>query len=315
MKHSIGKISAVFAALALAGLTTAHAATTDATGATAPATAATLSPGQERVAARFASPFATMAGSTDNAVALATALRTGTPATLTYTAIVDGKTVTTTELFTPPTKPMGWGNVSHALALAQYSLTRAGITSPTSAELQAALVGGKITTADGKVVTLEGVLQQRASGMGWGQIARSEGTTMGAVDRGLKSTTVASTAVDPTTTKSTVTTAAGTSSTTRGKGVMTAGATSTATSGKGVTTANGSSTASAHGKGLTTAGGASATPHGSKGLTTAGGATSGSGVVTASGGHGGGSAARGVVTAGAGGTAPATDHGKGKGGG
>src|SRR4029453_2347266 len=110
------------------------------TTATSTATPTTLtSPGQVRVANKFAAPFTTMAGSTENAVALATALRTGTPVTLTYTTTVDGVTTTTTTTFTPPTKPMGWGNVSHSLALAQYSLNQQGITNPTGAQLQAAL--------------------------------------------------------------------------------------------------------------------------------------------------------------------------------
>src|SRR4029450_8621656 len=41
-----------------------------------PATTSALSPGQTKVAGKFAAPFATLAGSRENAVALATALRT-----------------------------------------------------------------------------------------------------------------------------------------------------------------------------------------------------------------------------------------------
>src|SRR6266496_5164859 len=157
-----------------------------------PATTSALSPGQARVADKFAAPFATLAGSRDNAVALATALRTGSTATLTYTSIGrEGTTTTTTVTITPPTKPMGWGNVSRSLALAQFALSKAGITNPTGADLQAALQGGSITTADGKTVVLTGVLQQRADGMGWGRIAQSYGTTMGAVNRGIKAPTAA----------------------------------------------------------------------------------------------------------------------------
>src|SRR5260370_269144 len=89
-----------------------------------------------------------LAGSQENAVALANALRTGSPATLTYTSTdANGKPTTTTATITPPTKPMGWGNVSHSLALTQFALNQAGITNPTSAELQAALQGNSITTA------------------------------------------------------------------------------------------------------------------------------------------------------------------------
>ena len=91
--------------------------------------------GQTQAVTRVAAPFATLAGSTDNAVALATALRTGSAATLTTTSVdAAGVEVTTTTTFTPPTKPMGWGNVSHALDLAQFALNDAGIASPTQAE-------------------------------------------------------------------------------------------------------------------------------------------------------------------------------------
>jgi len=346
MNHRISKVSAVAAALAFAGVSIAWATTTD-SGATTASTTLASSSGQDKVATRFASPFATLAGSEDNAVALATALRTGTPGTLTYTAIVDGKPVVTTEVITPPTKPMGWGNVSHALALAQYSLTRAGITSPTAADLQAALVGGKITTVDGKVVTLDGVLQQRASGMGWGQIAHSEGTTMGAVNRQIKAPTVVARSGGTASPKSSATTAAGTtavigskgvttavgsSAVSHGKGTTTAGGSLVVTHGKGVTTAGGRSVQNAQSTGLTTAAGATSASHGSKGLvtagstpagtnagakglSTAGGASSSSGLVTAGGSHVGGSASHGVMTAGTSASAPSTEHGKGKGGG
>ena len=148
----------------------------------------------------MATPFAALAGSQDNAVALATALRTGTTANLTFTSTSStGESTQTTTAITIPTKPMGWGNVSHALALGQFALRQAGIVNPTAADLQAALDGGTVTTADGKSVTLAGVLQQRASGMGWGAIAKTYGTTMGAVNRGLKAptTSVASSTSTP----------------------------------------------------------------------------------------------------------------------
>jgi hypothetical protein len=218
---------------------------------------------------------------------------------------------------------MGWGNVSHALALAQYSLTHAGITQPTAADLQAALIGGKITTSDGKIVQLDGVLTQRASGMGWGQIARSEGTTMGAVNHGLKaSTTLAngSGATDKIAANSKssaggMTSAGGASVTGQGKGVVTTGGAGSGS--KGLTTAGGTPAGSNAGaKGLTTAGGTPAGAHaGAKGLTTAGGATGASGLATASGGHGGSNAASHGLTTASGGSSTPLEHGKGKGGG
>jgi len=255
--------------------------------------------GQLLVANNVAAPFVGMAGSQDNAIALATALRTGTPANLTFTSTSStGVTTQVTTAVAVPTKPMGWGNVSHALALAQFSLRQAGIENPTAADLQAALDGGTVTSADGKSVALSGVLQQRAQGMGWGQIAKTYGTTMGAVNRGVKAST--------TNVASSAPTQAGRTAATRS--TVATGATLGA---KGITTASGAAannSAPVHGsKGLTTASGALAkngsNGHAAKGITTATNATAGasSGVVTAAG-HGHGNAlGRGVVTASGGG--------------
>jgi len=285
------------ALIALAFSTIAVGETTDPSS-TAPPTLSdtTTSPGQIRVADKFAAPFAALAGSRENAVALATALRTGSPATLTYTSVgPKGTTITKTITITPPTKPMGWGNVSHSLALARFALAQQGISNPTGPQLQAALNGGTITTADGKTVTMAGVLQQRADGMGWGKIAQSYGTTMGAVNHGLKATPAPMPVATTTPTKPPIPPAI-----TNGQ------------SAKGITTAGGNTAAAApSGKTVTTAAGsASPTAHGGKGITTANGASSGSNtgdVVSAdAGAQGNGNAyGRGVVTA-AGGTAAVT---------
>jgi len=191
---------------------------------------------------------------------------------------------------------MGWGNVSHALALARTALANAGITEPTAADLQAALVGGDVTTADGKTATLAGVLQQRAAGMGWGTIAKSYGTTMGAVNHALHSqpaATATTTATSSGTAKTTAMTANGTTGSTA-RGITTAGGAgvpSGSHGSKGLVTASGASAGStvassnggghAYGRGIVTASGAPATPAGS--ALHGGG---GSGVVTAGGGSG-----------------------------
>ena len=256
-----------------------------------------------RVADKFAAPFVMLAGSQENAIALANALRTGTPATLTYTALAtDGTTTTTTVTITPPTKPMGWGNVSHSLALAQFALKQQGIANPTGAQLQAALQGGSVTTADGNTINFAGVLQQRADGNGWGRIAQSYGTTLGAVNRGIKA--------PPNTVAATATVVAP-----KAHGV---------TAAPGLTTAAGRPVSANQGsKGLTTASGTTVgASQGSKGLTTAAGATGHAktdGIVTASGSaHGNGNAyGRGVVSAGGSGIGVASgvtaEHGRGKG--
>jgi len=123
--------------------------------------------------ARLVTTFTTFAGSTANAQALVEGLRTGTSISL-----VDASNTTTT--FTPATGAMGWGNVKIALALAQAELTHAGITNPTPADIEAALNGGTVTTGTTST-TFAGVLAQRASGMGWGQIAHADALNLGKV--------------------------------------------------------------------------------------------------------------------------------------
>lgn len=107
--------------------------------------------------------YSTLAGSDTNAKSLVDGLRDGKQITLT-----SGGTTTT---YTPPTGKMGNGNVNIALALAEQSLKNQGITNPTSDQLKTAL---------------NNVLQERASGKGWGQIANSMGTKLGDVMRNEK---------------------------------------------------------------------------------------------------------------------------------
>jgi hypothetical protein len=129
--------------------------------------------GETLVTDRIVADFKSLAGSEANATALVTGLRNGTGI-----AITSGGTTST---FTPATGKMGWGNVFISLAVAQAELKAAGISSPTSAQIQAALNGGTVTTSDGKTVTLQDILAQRASGMGWGKIAKSAGINLGLV--------------------------------------------------------------------------------------------------------------------------------------
>jgi hypothetical protein len=291
------------AAVVLAG--TSIASTAIGADTTTVTTTSTSPQGQVSQANRIAAPFSYFAGSPENAVALATALRNGTMASLTYAPTSTGTDAPpTTADITVPTKPMGWGNVSHALALAAYSLHQAGIEQPTAAQLQAALDGGAVTDANGKSITLPGVLKQRASGMGWGKIAQSYGTTMGAVNRGIQTSwaAAAAPASSPaaTGTRSGVTTTASSRGVTAASGGSASG--TTAVGSTGIGTASGGH---AYGRGIVTASGGA-----SSGVTTAvrGGS---SGVVTGNG------AASSVVNAGSGNGAAhggGNGNGKGKGG-
>jgi hypothetical protein len=315
----------VLAATLLDAFAPLVAAQTSTGGTTTGTTATEQNKGQAQVAGKIASNFVNLAGSKDNSLALVNALRTGTAVSLVTEVPPPAGSppgtlpTTTTTTFTPPTKPMGWGNVKHALALAQDQLTRAGITNPTSAQLQTALMGGDlvVTNADGttKTTTVKGILTMRADGMGWGNIAKAGGTKLGQVQKvDMSNKPVATTSTG-------VTTAAG-------------DATVGAKSSKGITTAAGaSSTTSASGKGLTTAAGASASQGNAygKGIVNAGGGSVGTSVAANPGNHGqgngagvvtggGNSAAAGVTTAGnAGGNGKGNSggnngNGKGKGG-
>lgn len=222
-----------------AGTTIDSGATTTTTTTTATSTApATASNPTSKLVASFAD----MAGSPENAASLVNGLRTGSDITLTATAssttgsetntggsTSGGTSITTTTSFSPGTKPMGYGNIKIALSLARAQLAAQGVGSPTPEQLQGVLIG--TTTTDGS--TTQGILQMRASGMGWGQIANSMDMKLGAVMSG-KTAGAASTA------SGSVTTASGTT-THGGKGVVTASGTSAGGSGgkHGVTTAAG----------------------------------------------------------------------------
>ncbi|HEX9398285.1 MAG TPA: hypothetical protein VF943_16265 [Burkholderiales bacterium] len=107
--------------------------------------------------------YVTLAGSKENSESLVTGLRNGT------TVKLSGGTT-----FTPPTGKMGNGNIDIALSLAQEKLRQQGITNPTSEQLKTALIGNAQNP---------GILKQRADGMGWGQIAQSQGVKLGDVMR------------------------------------------------------------------------------------------------------------------------------------
>ena len=199
-----------------------------------PATATTPS-------GKLAAGFSDFAGSPENSASLVNGLRTGAPITLTDPAVVGGPPPNSTT-FTSPTKPMGYGNVRIALSLAQTQLASEGISNPTAAELQGALIGRTYVGPEGTTTT-DGVLQMRASGMGWGKIANTMGYKLGPVVSG-KQTLVATNRVD-----NAVTTATGPgASAGRAKGVVTASGGASEGS-KGVVTGSGSAPGGKQGRG------------------------------------------------------------------
>ncbi len=177
------------AAYAAENAATAAQALPDRTGANTATNAPAAGSAMTRDDGRIALEFAIFAGSQINARNLVTGLRQGSEVTL--APVTGGGQVTETIALTPPTRPMGNGDVRIALALAQEQLIRLGVTRPTADQLKAALVGGTVTRGPGSSETttqLRGVLAMRAQGMGWSQIAGAMGTKLAHVMSGLKQT-------------------------------------------------------------------------------------------------------------------------------
>lgn len=223
--------------------------------------------GQTAVTGKTAADFGSFYGQ-DNAQALAGGLRSGSEISLT-TRAPDGSVSTAT--FTPPTGSMGNGNVYISMALAQQRLTAAGIAQPTAQQIQAAMTGGPLVPGGQPV---DGVLQMRASGMGWGQIAHSLGVKLGHVVGGMKSANAALSRTAAQTGTVSATAAGKEPKTSTGRsGVVTAGGSgganvvgSKAPGGKsgivtgagaadGVSTAGGAGKGQTHGAGVVTGGG------------------------------------------------------------
>ena len=121
--------------------------------------------GSGAVTGKIAADFQSFAGSKENSTALVTGLRNGSedhaqrrPASHRRRSL---------------RRPSRWATATSRprSSLAKYQLAQQGITNPTPEQLKTALNGGTITY-NGKTVEYQGVLQMRADGMGWGQIAQ-----------------------------------------------------------------------------------------------------------------------------------------------
>lgn len=227
---------------------------------------------------RIEPSYTDFAGSRSNLQSLASGLRSGNSVTLTDTTGAPSVT------FTPPTKPMGYGNVTRALDFANRDLVAAGITDPTPEQVSAALMGGTVINAQGQAINLDGVLQLRSQGMGWGQIAHQLNISPAASVHGQTATAVNVAGTSGTSTEhhSGIVNADGRSATglttASGKTVNAGGAKSNAAEHSGIVNADGSTagglsaSGNAYGHvkpGIVSAGGTSA---GFAGITTGGGA-------------------------------------------
>ena len=88
------------------------------------------------------------------------------------------ETVTVETIVANPNGPMGWGEVDHSLGMAQ-ALVENGEAGSVEEALMGAAVTTTVTNPDGTTTTTTtyegGILQLRADGMGWGQIAKELG--------------------------------------------------------------------------------------------------------------------------------------------
>jgi len=137
-----------------------------------------VSSAEPQAQSRLVADFSDFAGSDPNARSVVVGLRQGSEIAL---ATVSGRAGPAMQ-FTPPTRPMDYGNIRIALVLAREQLAQFGIARPNPAQLKAALVGGGVASRTNERVAtpvlLPGVLQMRAGGMGWQAIASSMGITL-----------------------------------------------------------------------------------------------------------------------------------------
>lgn len=148
--------------------------------------------GETHVISKLSAEFSPFLGA--DAIGIVTGLRNGTPiiSTRTVPRTTSGSSQAILKtVISPPTGKMGFGDVFIALAVARQQLSRVGVTRPTPAQLQTALLGGTITSGGGetaKSTNLQGVLTLRSQSMGWGQIAQQLGSKLGPVVSSLKAT-------------------------------------------------------------------------------------------------------------------------------
>jgi hypothetical protein len=136
-----------------------------------------VSSGEPQAQARLVGEFSGFAGSEANARSLVAGLRHGTEVTLAAPG--------TATRFTPPTRPMDFGNVRMALLLAREQLAQLDVARPTPAQVGAILAGGGIASrTNGRAATPylhPGLLHMRAGGMSWAKIAAGMGVTLAQV--------------------------------------------------------------------------------------------------------------------------------------
>jgi hypothetical protein len=110
-------------------------------------------------ATRLASQYSEWAGGRSNADSLVAGLRNGAPIAL----VTNGPNRAVSIAGFTPTSSMNYSSVGGALANAQRSLARVGITKPSAEQIQAALIGGEVTASNGKTTLVKGSVAPRGT--------------------------------------------------------------------------------------------------------------------------------------------------------
>jgi hypothetical protein len=235
--------------------------------------------GQTKVIGKISSDYSYFLQKVDSQ-AVVSGLRNGE---YTYTTPSSTPTGTPTQTTVAlPTGKMGHGNVYISLALAKQQLSHYGITQPTDQQLYTALMGGQVVPGD-STTTTTGILQMRADGMGWGQIAHQMGYKLGPVTSSMKSANHSLSAT-ASTRGSKVVSAGGKSTGSTGSGIVSGSGKSQTGNGHGIHGKSSSGSGIVTGSGKPVGGSGHAYGHG-KGIVTGSGQSSGaaSGVVSAGG--------------------------------
>ena len=109
--------------------------------------------------ARLSSQYTSWAGSKANADALVGGLARGSSITL----VTSGPNGAASLAGFSPAGPMSAAEVRSALAAAQQSLSRLGITRPNAEQIQAALIGGDVVVAGGATRQVAGSIGVRGA--------------------------------------------------------------------------------------------------------------------------------------------------------
>ena len=107
--------------------------------------------------ARLSSQYTSWAGSKANADAIVGGLSRGASITL----VTSGPNGSASLAGFTPAGPMSHGEIRSALASAQQSLARLGISRPTAEQLQAALIGGDVIVPGGATRQVAGAVGAR----------------------------------------------------------------------------------------------------------------------------------------------------------